>query len=46
MQGPVYVSALSLTGSNGGMGAATQAFDELLTKAQVTAIVTPFLASM
>jgi hypothetical protein len=45
MQGPVDVSQLSLTASNGGTVAATQAFDEPLTKAQVTAIVTPFIAS-
>lgn len=46
MQGPVDVSALTLTGSNGGTAAATEAFDEPLTKAQVTDIVTPFIASM
>lgn len=45
MQGGVDVSALSLTASNGGTAAATQAFDEPLTKAQVTAIVTPFIAT-
>ena len=45
MQGTVDVSQLSLTASNGGTAAATQAFDEPLTKAQVTAIVTPFIAS-
>ena len=45
MQGTVDVSQLSLTASNGGTVAATQAFDEPLTKAQVTAIVTPFIAS-
>lgn len=44
-QGGVDVSALSLTGSNGGTPAATQAFDEPLTKDQVTAIVSPFIAS-
>ena len=46
MQGPVDVSTLMLTSSNGGTDAATQAFDEPLTKDQVTAIVTPFIASM
>lgn len=45
MQGTVDVSMLSLTASNGGADAATQAFDEPLTKAQVTTIVTPFIAS-
>ncbi|MBK5187521.1 MAG: ferritin-like domain-containing protein [Gemmatimonadaceae bacterium] len=45
MQGGVDVSTLSLTGSNGGRAAATQAFDEPLSKDQVTAIVTPFIAS-
>jgi hypothetical protein len=45
MQGPVDVSMLSLTSSNGGVDAATQAFDEPLTKDQVTAIVMPFIAS-
>jgi hypothetical protein len=45
MQGPVDVSTLALTSSNGGTDAATQAFDEPLTKAQVTAIVMPFIAS-
>ncbi|MDQ2930703.1 MAG: ferritin-like domain-containing protein [Gemmatimonadota bacterium] len=45
MQGPVDVSALSLTASNGGTAGATQAFDEPLSKAQVTAIVMPFIAS-
>ena len=38
------VTGLTLTASNGGTSAATEAFDEPLTKAQVTAIVTPFLA--
>jgi hypothetical protein len=46
MQGPVDVSMLTLTSSNGGTDAATQAFDEPLTKDQVTAIVSPFIASM
>ena len=45
MQGTVDVSQLSLTSSNGGTNAATEAFDEPLTKAQVTAIVMPFIAS-
>ena len=45
MQGTVDVSQLSLTASNGGVNAATEAFDEPLSKAQVTAIVTPFIAS-
>ena len=44
-QGGVDVSALALTASNGGTPAATQAFDEPLTKDQVTAIVSPFIAS-
>ena len=44
MQGTVDVSQLSLTSSNGGTNAATEAFDEPLTKAQVTAIVMPFIA--
>ena len=45
LQGTVDVSQLSLTASNGGTPAATQAFDEPLTKDQVTAIVLPFIAS-
>ncbi|MBA2684622.1 MAG: ferritin-like domain-containing protein [Gemmatimonadaceae bacterium] len=45
MQGGVDVSSLSLTASNGGVDAATEAFDEPLTKAQVTAIVMPFIAT-
>ena len=45
MQGGVDVSTLPLTSSNGGTAAATQAFDEPLTKDQVTAIVSPFIAS-
>lgn len=45
MQGGVDVSQLSRTASNGGTAAATEAFDEPLTKAQVTAIVMPFIAS-
>ncbi|MGI8496648.1 MAG: ferritin-like domain-containing protein [Gemmatimonadaceae bacterium] len=43
-QGTVNVATLALTAANGGVGAATEAFDEMLTKAQVTAIITPFLA--
>jgi len=42
MQASINVS--SLAGSNGGVDAATEALDEPLTKAQVVAIVTPFLA--
>ncbi|MEJ7759130.1 MAG: ferritin-like domain-containing protein [Gemmatimonadaceae bacterium] len=42
MQAGLDITALG-TG-NGGIGAVTEAFDEPLTKAQVTAIVTPFLA--
>ncbi len=41
-QGTVNIT--SLPNVTGGVGAATEAFDEPLTKAQVTAIVTPFLA--
>ena len=41
-QGSVNVG--SALASNGGVGAATQAFDEPLTTAQVTAIITPFIA--
>ncbi len=44
MQGGVNVSTLPLVSANGGATAATEAFDEPLTKAQVVAIVTPFLA--
>lgn len=43
-QGGVAVSSLPGFADNGGANAATEAFDEPLTKAQVTAIVTPFLA--
>ena len=42
MQAGLDITALG-TG-NGGIGGVTEAFDEPLTKAQVTAIVTPFLA--
>ena len=38
------LSTLTGYSANGGVAAATEAFDEPLTKAQVTAIVTPFLA--
>lgn len=41
-QAGVNLSALG--NGNGGIGAVTEAFDEPLTKEQVTAIVTPFLA--
>ncbi len=43
-QGGVAISTLPDASSNGGVSAYTEAFDEPLTKAQVTAIVTPFLA--
>ncbi len=43
-QGGVMLSTLPGYDSNGGAAAATEAFDEPLTKSQVTAIVTPFLA--
>jgi rubrerythrin len=42
VQGGVTIS--TLPNAVGGTSAATEAFDEPLTKAQVTAIVTPFLA--
>jgi len=42
VQGGVTIS--TLPNAAGGASAATEAFDEPLTKAQVTAIVTPFLA--
>jgi len=41
-QGSVNIG--SALASNGGVDAATQAFDEPLTTAQVTAIITPFIA--
>ena len=44
VQGGVTITTLPDAGNNGGTAAATEAFDEPLTKAQVTAIVTPFLA--
>ena len=43
-QGGVNILTLPDAAANGGVDAATQAFDEPLTKAQVTAIITPFLA--
>jgi len=43
-QGGVMLSTLPGYGANGGATAATEAFDEPLTKAEVTAIITPFLA--
>jgi len=43
-QSGVAISSLPDAANNGGMAAYTEAFDEPLTKAQVTAIVTPFLA--
>ena len=39
----IALPSLPSFGANGGLNAATEAFDEPLTKAQVTAIVTPFL---
>lgn len=45
MQGTVDVSTLALTAANGGINAATEAFDEPLTKDQVTAIASLFIAS-
>lgn len=44
VQAGVTLSSLPGATSNGGTNGATEAFDEPLTKAQVTAIVTPFLA--
>lgn len=43
-QGGLMLSSLPGYSANGGSTAATEAFDEPLTKAEVTAIVTPFLA--
>ncbi len=43
MQGGVSVPGLPMAAMFGGSAAATEAFDEPLTKEQVTAIVTPFL---
>lgn len=43
-QGGVLLSSLPGASANGGTTAATEAFDEPLTKEQVTAIVVPFLA--
>ena len=44
MQGGLTITSLPGAAANGGVNGATEAFDEPLTKAQVTAIVTPFLA--
>jgi hypothetical protein len=44
LQGGVTVTSLPNVSTNGGTNATTEAFDEPLTKAQVTAIITPFLA--
>jgi hypothetical protein len=44
IQGTATITSLPDAANNGGVDAATEAFDEPLTKAQVTAIVTPFLA--
>lgn len=44
VQGGVTIVSLPNIAANGGVTAATEAFDEPLTKAQVTAIITPFLA--
>ena len=43
-QGGLMLSSLPGYSANGGTTAATEAFDEPLTKAEVTAIITPFLA--
>ena len=43
-QGAATITSLPNAAANGGLDAATEAFDEPLTKEQVTAIVTPFLA--
>lgn len=43
LQGTVNITTLTGIAENGGGNAATEAFDEPLTMAQVTAIVTPFL---
>ena len=42
-QAGVNITTLALANENGGGNAATECFDEPLTKAQVTAIITPFL---
>jgi rubrerythrin len=42
-QGGVTITSLPSASANGGTAAATEAFDEPLTMAQVVAIVTPFL---
>lgn len=44
IQAGINVASLSSTSANGGISAATEAWDEPLTKEQVVAIVTPFLA--
>lgn len=44
VQGGLTIASLPGASANGGVNAATEAFDEPLTKAQVTAIITPFLA--
>lgn len=44
VQGGVTVTSLPDAANNGGATAASEAFDEPLTKAQVTTIITPFLA--
>jgi hypothetical protein len=44
VQGTATITSLPNAAANGGIDAATEAFDEPLTKEQVTAIVTPFLA--
>jgi rubrerythrin len=44
LQGGVDVAGLASASANGGATAASEAFDEPLTKEQVTAIVSPFLA--
>jgi len=43
-QAGVAIASLPDAANNGGVNAYTEAFDEPLTKAQVTAIITPFLA--
>ncbi|HYW33036.1 MAG TPA: ferritin-like domain-containing protein [Gemmatimonas sp.] len=42
-QATLVIANLPGAAANGGVNAATEAFDEPLTKAQVTAIITPFL---
>jgi hypothetical protein len=43
-QGTATITSFPDAAANGGVDAATEAFDEPLSKAQVTAIITPFLA--